>query len=395
MPSVARFRRIIDASRSPLAFRYRTGDAPQARETRTRASAALYRDSAGLWQSAAIDTLRDAHFQYDTATGLWTRTTLREGAATNDLTFGRVLSNGAWTPTNVTVDPVAGINGGAGEASRLTATGANGTVLRTGALVHASMARAGSAFFRRVSGTGNIDITLDGGTTWTTVTLTNEYAQLWKTQTLANSQFGIRMVTSGDVIDVDADQNEAGAVPSSPIFTAAAAVTRAADLWSFPWSRVPEAGTWYIDAYDLMGEATGLTPSVSSITNSTVGAPRWLNYKTAGVYRSRYANAAVLASDSTAAAGASYGHRVELRPFLTISGTDVTVTIGQSINAAAEVVAVAGTARAIDAAYAEPARLYIGTQGPTTLPANLAILSILYVPQANYPQASFRALAGT
>ncbi|MFA6167801.1 MAG: hypothetical protein WC700_14365 [Gemmatimonadaceae bacterium] len=355
--------------------------------TFTRASTALYRDADGVWQSAATNVLRNGHYIGSVLT------TLREGAATNLLTYGRDLTNVAWTATDVTVAATTGADGVALSGSRLTATGANGTVIRAAALVHGSAAYAGSFVAKRITGTGNIDITLDNGSTWTTVTLTAAYTQLFKTQTLANSQFGIRLVTSGDVIDVDFCQNETGAVPSSPIGTTTAAVTRAADLWSFGWSRNPEAGTWYVDLIDLNVGATVATAfllGTASGTNTAFSVYRYTGGKWNG-----QTTVAAGTSISAVATADSFGDRAELRNVFAVSGGNITATLGQSINGAAEEVAAAGTARAIDAAFSVlPARLYIGTIQTGASPANLAIRSIVYVPGPATSLAAMRVLAG-
>ena len=86
---------------------------------------------------------------------------------------------------------------------------------------------------RRVSGTGQIQLTTNGGTNWQTVTLTSAFAPFNSgAQTVASGQVGIRMIASGDVIEVDFTQAEIGPVPTSPIPTTTAAVSRAADVIS-------------------------------------------------------------------------------------------------------------------------------------------------------------------
>jgi hypothetical protein len=57
--------------------------------------------------------------------------------------------------------------------------------------------------------------------TWTRVSVTNE--------TITNPCVAIKLATSGDAIDVDYCQSEAGAFITSPIYTGSASVTRAAD----------------------------------------------------------------------------------------------------------------------------------------------------------------------
>jgi hypothetical protein len=86
------------------------------------------------------------------------------------------------------------------------------------------------------------------------------------TATLANPSVGFKISTSGDAIDVDCVQNEAGAVATSPIVTTTAAVTRNADSLTYQtasnWSDT--AGTAYIEAQPLSWVAGG---AIGSATN--------------------------------------------------------------------------------------------------------------------------------
>jgi hypothetical protein len=171
---------------------------------------------------------------------------LMEEAATNDLgATCRDLTTASWTRTTMTAAPVRGADGVAGSGTRLTATAGNATVIRAAALVHGSQSRAGSFVARRVVGSGLVQLTLDNGATWTTVTLTTAFAQLGKVQVLANSQFGIRLVTNGDVIDVDYTQNESGVSWSSPTIGA-----RAADTLSGAFNALTQSVTIWLKAID-------------------------------------------------------------------------------------------------------------------------------------------------
>ena len=99
---------------------------------------------------------------------------LVEPAATNLALHSRDLSNAVWSGTNVTrAKNAVGADGVASGATTLTATAASGTVLQ--ALSHASQSRVFSAYVRRVTGTGAIQMTTNGGTNWTTVTISSLY----------------------------------------------------------------------------------------------------------------------------------------------------------------------------------------------------------------------------
>ncbi|NBU32926.1 MAG: hypothetical protein EBS36_07165 [Actinobacteria bacterium] len=155
-----------------------------------------------------------------------------EPSAQNLVLHSRDLTNAVWSGSNVTTAKNAvGADGVASGATTLTATAASGTVLQ--ALSHASQSRIFSAYVRRVSGSGAIQMTTNGGTNWTTVTISSLYTQVaCAAQTVASGTVGFRMAVSGDVIEVDFTQGEVGPVFTSPIPTTTAPVTRNADVVS-------------------------------------------------------------------------------------------------------------------------------------------------------------------
>lgn len=123
---------------------------------------------------------------------------------TNRCLWNRDLTNAAWTKTNVTATlNQTGANGSNNAATLLAATAANGTV--TQAITLASGQVVLSLDIKRVSGSGNIDLTVDGGTSWTTITgLTTSYQLKYITQAaVTNPTIGIRIVASGDSVAVD------------------------------------------------------------------------------------------------------------------------------------------------------------------------------------------------
>lgn len=155
---------------------------------------------------------------------------LVEVSGQNQALWSRDLSvSGTWAASGITaVRNAVGADGAASGATTLTATAASATITQN--ISHASQSRIFSAYMRRVSGTGQIQLTTNGGTNWQTVTLTSAFALFDSgAQTVASGQVGIRMIASGDVIEVDFTQAEVGSVPTSPIPTTAAAVSRAAD----------------------------------------------------------------------------------------------------------------------------------------------------------------------
>lgn len=155
-----------------------------------------------------------------------------EEARTNTVLQCRDMTNAAWTKSNMTTALTAtGIDGIANSATILTASAGNATVLQS--ITLGSAAFTGSFWLQRLAGSGNVDITVDNGTTWTTQTLTTTWTQFQRTQTLANPTIGIRIVTGGDSIAADFGQGEAGSYATSPIQTAGVTVTRAADIVTF------------------------------------------------------------------------------------------------------------------------------------------------------------------
>lgn len=191
--------------------------------TLTRDSTATYFDSAGVLQTAAVNAPR---FDYDPV-ALTIKGLLIEESRTNVVLHDRDLTNAAWTKTNVTAAKnQTGIDGVAASASSITATAANGTVLQ--AIVLASSARFQTAYVKRLTGSGTVEMTMDGGTTWTPIAVTGAWTRVSiPTQTLANPNVGFRLVTSGDAIAVDLVQNENGTFATSAIPTTTDAVTRA------------------------------------------------------------------------------------------------------------------------------------------------------------------------
>ena len=164
--------------------------------------------------------------------------------------YARNLTQTYWTKTNMTAALTAvGIDGTASSASLLTATAGNATVC-SNLVGAAAQQRVLSLYVKRVTGTGEIDVSQDCAT-WTKVDGQINSAAYVRVPggghyaTVQNSVIGIRIVTSGDAIDVDyanveADNNNNHWAPTPPILTTSSGnITRSADALSIPLADIP------------------------------------------------------------------------------------------------------------------------------------------------------------
>lgn len=185
------------------------------------------RNAAGLLVLG--NTLRPEHDMSGNPLGLWV-----QSARTSLAAKPRRLDDGSyWTHSNTAASAVVGQDGVSGSATRIIATGAgNGTVIGT-PNTSASAARRLAPFVKRAAGTGDLEWTLDGGSTWTAFAgITSSWQRIGVGATVANPRVGFRVVSSGDEFDIDFANGETGTTDTSPIDTESGAtgtVTRAAD----------------------------------------------------------------------------------------------------------------------------------------------------------------------
>lgn len=153
---------------------------------------------------------------------------LIEESRTNRILWCRDATQSNWTKTNVTAAKnQTGIDGVANSASTLTASANNGTCIQT--ITLASGSRTGSVYLKRITGTGNVQVTLDGST-WSTVDLSNGiWNRIVLSGTVTNPCVGVLLATSGDAVAMDYAQVEDGAFVTSPILTTTATATRATE----------------------------------------------------------------------------------------------------------------------------------------------------------------------
>ena len=227
----------------------------------TRASPAWADNSAGIWSQFGVNV------PCITNKGL-----LIGGPAVNLALYCRDLTQQVWVTTGMTAAlNQVGIDAVANSATLLTATAANATVLQ--AIINPSNTIFTSFFLKRVAGTGVINITTDGGTTWTAKTLTTLFTRVYVTQTLlTNPTIGIQIVTAGDAIVVDFAQCEIGTTtangaPTPPILTTTITNSHSTDMCLITGLSIGSAIT-LLAACTPMNNQAG-TPVVASISDGT------------------------------------------------------------------------------------------------------------------------------
>jgi len=202
--------------------------------TFTRATDAMFRNDSGIWQTVGSGVARTAH---NALPGGGDKGYLPEPTATKRALFPRDLTNAVWVATDITTAKDAvGIDGVSNAASTLTATGSNGTIFQS-LSNPASQSFTFSCFVARKTGTGTIEITVNGGAAYTDITadLTGDIDNLFYVfESGPDPEFGFRMGTSGDEIEVDmadVEQNNQGYF-TSPLDHSSSTQTREADLLS-------------------------------------------------------------------------------------------------------------------------------------------------------------------
>lgn len=114
----------------------------------------------------------------------------------------------------------------------VSASADNATVLQP--VTYASSISTYSVFLKASRTTGSIQITLDGGSTWTTVTLpTDEWGRFQVTNTLANPSVGVRLTNINDQVFMWGSQLEKVAFATSYIPTTTASLTRGVEKLSY------------------------------------------------------------------------------------------------------------------------------------------------------------------
>jgi hypothetical protein len=339
----------------------------------TRATTASYFNASGVLQTAASGAARIDH---DPLTGTM-RGLLREPARTNRALWSRDLTNVAWIKTSVTAAKTqVGLDGVADSASSITATGANGTCLQ--AVTSTSAARALSAYVKRLVGTGDVQITLDNGLTWTTVTVTAGWTRVSALQTLSILTFGFRLVTSGDSIAVDYAQLEDGSCPTSAIPTTTVAVTRDADV--IVLSGAAFSGVWNAVEGSASVEAIMDTAPPSSSTPFLLA----FNDGTTNERINLYVNEATAGLSMFIADGGSQQTLLSVAAAANYTGTPMRLAGGWALNNVR--MAAGGTLTTLDSTATMPTatQMEVGAQataGASSMATPVWFRSISYWPQ--------------
>jgi hypothetical protein len=149
-------------------------------------------------------------------------------AWTNLCLQSETFSSATWVKDNTTVaanayaDPY-----GVMTADGLSATAGNGTLIQS--ITSASATRVFSIWLKRIVGTGAVALTIDEGSTWTTVTITTDWHRYAITNAgISNPKVGIRLATNANVIAIWGAQLENGTVAGGYLPTVASAVSSAA-----------------------------------------------------------------------------------------------------------------------------------------------------------------------
>lgn len=320
---------------STLNLDFTTMGALDSRFTFTRSTTATYVNSLGYVASAAIN---EARFECD-ATTLAAKGLLIEGAATNLLNFSETFAttggtNNNWADTNLTRTSTNNTSPrNDATALRLTASAANGTIISSAAM-GTSAARTLSVWLRRVTGTGNIQYSLDNGSTYTTQAITAVWVRYTFAVTTAAQRVGFRIVTSADAIEIWGVQLEAGTGFSSYIPTTTAQVTRALDSCIMSGTNF---SSWFTAAQGTLLTAwsgTGITSGrYATINDGSSSNQIWTGFNESAIYNGSFQASFGAATSTNGKAAIAYA--LNDAAWCTNGGTvstDVTVTLPTGLN---------------------------------------------------------------
>jgi len=173
-------------------------------------------------------------------------------AEQNLLLYSNTFSNAAWVATNGTVASGMTDPAGTTTAFSFTATSATATLYQT--LTTTATPYTLSFYIQRVTGTGAVNLTLDG-TTLTAQTITGSWARysVTATPTAASHTIGLQLAVSGDVVNIFSSQLENRSSVTAANITTTAAITN-----YIPQLMTAPAGVPRLDYNPTTGQALGL-----------------------------------------------------------------------------------------------------------------------------------------
>lgn len=333
--------RLHEITPAKTLLRYAAGDTI-AGESYSRASTAYWRGvGSGGVDVKAINVKRDAHY----VGGFAPQTFLLEGARTNPLLWANDFSNAAWVKTTMTVGTGISAPDGTTTACTLTATAGSARVTQSLA-AGSSLARTMSLWIKRRTGTGTIQIAKPDNSTYTTVAVTASWERYTAVGAASTTRYAeLNIVTSGDAIDVWCGQIDDAPFETSEIPTTTVAVTRAADLWSLPFTETPKEMSAYLK-FTERGTVAG-TRYLLSISDATPANPAFGVDVSGGAYRAFHGNGPTTVL-STLGVAPALNDTVELVAYLLGDGS---VQITQSINGGAATTSTQSAANTFAAAW--------------------------------------------
>lgn len=377
--------------------------------TYTRSSTATALDGAGRLQYLQHSQPRYEWVDLDGDGVRETVGLLLEGARTNSLKHASDLTQSVWTKYACTCAKNAtGPDGVANSASTLTATGTADVLvehsagtqtmsagvaqvmsgyLKAGTAAYACVADNGDAVTREawihlatgaVSAQHNCVVTTealgDGWWRWTmSFTATNTHTPALRV--FATSASGSTACTNGTTVRLFGHQVEVDrTAPSSHIPTAAAAVTRSADLLTFACNAPPQVLTLYLDlvqravpdptvnqVYVALGNAAGDAPYLVGRLNATGVTLRALHHN----------GSALVFTDANPAA--SVGQRLEVMVSVDATGA---ITPTAAVAGGSATVGAATAANALAAAWSATTLLTVGAAGGGATPTLMVLRAV-------------------
>lgn len=213
--------------------------------SRGASTPATYIDSNGVIQLVTTSDIPRNQGGYYNATGFHSQKgVMIEAAGTNRATYSGTPENAAWVKTNVTADnDDAGSTSpdGVATSNSLTALANNGTFVQTYAITGDPATYTASAWVKRKTGTGVVDLgAVEDGTGKTAITLpANTWVRVSVTATTDGDDAGkdpafyLELESNADAVYVYGMQLELNPYMTSYIPTTTAALTRNAEILKY------------------------------------------------------------------------------------------------------------------------------------------------------------------